>query len=100
RPARDRFASLAAFRLVLEALIGQKNLLAPGEYEFRTAFGALQNLIVEFHGLLPVVAGTRSGTLFPESDYAGNRWDSLLSPPQTREARNESYRKHPKFFAA
>jgi hypothetical protein len=47
------FAVLAPLRLVLEALIGKKHLLAGGEDEFRTAFAALQDSIVVFHVPLP-----------------------------------------------
>src|SRR3984885_12683892 len=48
------FAGFAAFRFVLEALVGEKHLLAGSKYEFSTAFGTLQDLIVEFHEPLPL----------------------------------------------
>jgi hypothetical protein len=43
------FAFLAPLGLVLEALVGEKHLLAGGEDELLTAFRALQDLIVIFH---------------------------------------------------
>jgi len=46
------FACLAALGLVLESLIHKKHLLAGGENELRTAFSALQNLVMVFHTLL------------------------------------------------
>src|ERR1700691_5813182 len=48
------FAGFAAFRFVLEALVGEKHLLAGSKYEFSAAFGTLQDLIVEFHEPLPL----------------------------------------------
>ncbi|HEV2523453.1 MAG TPA: hypothetical protein VGT24_13825 [Candidatus Acidoferrales bacterium] len=46
------FAVLAPLGLILEALIGEKHLLAGGEDELLTTFRALQDLIVVFHTLL------------------------------------------------
>jgi|SRR5579864_342034 len=46
----SRLTGLATLGLVLEALIGEKHLLAGGENKFRTAFRALQDPIVIFHG--------------------------------------------------
>jgi hypothetical protein len=42
----------APLGLVLEALVGVKQLLAGGENEFSPAIPALQDLIVVFHGPL------------------------------------------------
>ena len=53
-----RFAGLAALRLVLEALIGEKHLLAGSENEFRPALCALQNFVMVFHTLLRVPVRT------------------------------------------
>ncbi len=52
------FARLAPLGLVLEALVGEKHLLAGGEYELSRTFCALQNPIVVFHTLLHGLAGT------------------------------------------
>src|SRR4030088_2222439 len=38
-----------SFGLVLEALVGEKHLLAAGEHELRTALRTLQHLVVVFH---------------------------------------------------
>jgi len=46
------FAVLAPLGLVLEALVGEKHLLAGGENKLLTAFRTFQNLIVVFHTLL------------------------------------------------
>ena len=46
----SRLAGLTTLGLVLEALIGEKHLLAGGENKLRTAFRALQDPIVIFHG--------------------------------------------------
>jgi hypothetical protein len=54
-----RLARFAPFRLVLEAFIGEEHLFAGGKDKLRTAFGALQYLIVEFHGSLRAVAWRR-----------------------------------------
>jgi len=53
-PARRavRFACFAPLRLVLEALVGEKHLLARREYKLGRTFGALQDPIVVFHTLL------------------------------------------------
>jgi hypothetical protein len=48
------FAGFAAFGFVLEAFIGEKHLFAGGEDKLRTAFGTLQDFIVEFHEPLPL----------------------------------------------
>ena len=45
-----RLTRFAAFRLVLEAFVREEHLFAGGKHKLRTAFGALQYLIVEFHG--------------------------------------------------
>ena len=52
------FARFAPLGLVLEALVGEKHLLAGGENELSRTFGALQNPIVVFHTLLHDLAGT------------------------------------------
>src|SRR5712692_5403997 len=46
------FARLAPLGLVLEALVGEKHLLAGGEHKLGAALRALQDLIVVFHLLL------------------------------------------------
>jgi hypothetical protein len=46
----SRLAGLATLGLILEALIGEKHLLAGGENKFCTAFRTLQDPIVIFHG--------------------------------------------------
>jgi len=46
----SRLAGLTSLGLILEALVGEKHLLAGGENKFRTAFRALQDPIVIFHG--------------------------------------------------
>jgi hypothetical protein len=46
----SRLAGLTTLGLVLEALIGEEHLLAGGENKVRTAFRALQDPIVIFHG--------------------------------------------------
>jgi hypothetical protein len=46
------FAVLTPLGFVLETLVGEKYLFAGGKYEFLTAFGALQDLIMVFHTLL------------------------------------------------
>jgi hypothetical protein len=51
------FARLATLRLVFEAFVGEKHLLAGGEDEFRTAVGTLQDPIMVFHTLLRTRAG-------------------------------------------
>ena len=43
---------LAPLRFVLEAFVGEKHLLASGEYEFGSTIGALQDLVMIFHTLL------------------------------------------------
>ena len=45
-------AGLATLGLVLESLVREKHLLAGGENEFRSAIGALQDLVMVFHTLL------------------------------------------------
>jgi hypothetical protein len=52
------FARLAPLGLVLETLVGEKHLLAGGEYELSRTLCALQNPIVVFHTLLRGLAGT------------------------------------------
>src|SRR5262249_13325856 len=47
-----RFAGLAPLGLVLEALVGEKHLLASSEDKLCATFRAFQNLIVVFHRLL------------------------------------------------
>ena len=51
------FARLATLRLVFEAFVGEKHLLAGGEDEFRTAVGTLQDPIMVFHTLLRTRTG-------------------------------------------
>ena len=46
-------AGLATFRLVLEALVGEKHLFAGGKYKLGATLRALQNLVMEFHGSVP-----------------------------------------------
>jgi len=48
------FASFAPLGLVLEALVGEKHLLAGRENEFSSTFRALQDLIVVFHCAAPL----------------------------------------------
>jgi len=54
-------AGLTALGFVFKALIDEEHLLARGENEFRTAVGALENLIVIFHTLLRDQVGEGSG---------------------------------------
>ena len=56
-------ASLASLGFVFKSLVDEEHLLAGGEDEFRTAFGALENLIVIFHTLLRDRGGECSGRL-------------------------------------
>ena len=51
-------ARLAPLGLVLEALVGEKHLLAGGENELSRTFSALQNPVMVFHTLLQSLAGT------------------------------------------
>src|ERR1700723_3847946 len=51
-------ARLAPLGLILEALVGEKHLLAGGENELSRTFSALQNPVMEFHTLLHSLAGT------------------------------------------
>ena len=46
----SRLAGLTTLGLILKALVGEKHLFAGGENKFRTAFRALQDSIVIFHG--------------------------------------------------
>ena len=46
-------ARLAPLRLVFEALVGEKHLLAGGKNELRSTLSTLQDLIVIFHALPP-----------------------------------------------
>jgi hypothetical protein len=48
-----RFTRFAPLRLIFEALVGEKHLLARGENKFPAAFGTLQDLVMVFHTLLP-----------------------------------------------
>ncbi len=68
-----RFTGLAPLGLVLEALVGEEHLLARCEYKLRTAFCALQNLIVVFHSLLRGLAGIGQAAVLHKSDGAGIR---------------------------
>jgi hypothetical protein len=54
--------SLAALRLVLEALVGEKHLFAGSEHEFGSTLRALQNLVVVFHGSVPLDPRMGEGT--------------------------------------
>ncbi len=47
------FTALATLRLVLEAFVGEKHLLASSKNKLGTAFRTLQNPIVEFHVSAP-----------------------------------------------
>ena len=51
-------ARLAPLGLILEALVGEKHLLAGGENELSRTFSALQNPVMVFHTLLQSLAGT------------------------------------------
>jgi hypothetical protein len=62
------FARLTPLRFVLEALVGEKHLLAGGENELRCTFRALQDLIVVFHALLRELAGRGQAALQLWSD--------------------------------
>src|ERR1700722_540711 len=72
------FARLASLGLVLEALIGEKHLLAGSEYELRIAFRALQYLVVEFHEPLPLARAEREGMSEPCTVGPGR--EELLPP--------------------
>jgi len=48
------FATLATFRFVFEAFVGEEHLFAGRKDKLRTTFGTLQDLIVEFHEPLPL----------------------------------------------
>ena len=79
-------ACLATLRLVLEALVGEKHLLAGGKYEFSPAFRTLQDLVMIFHSLLR--GRVRSGRtavqrviqrrtrIRPDSRLSSARWHS------------------------
>jgi hypothetical protein len=54
--------SFAALRLVLEALVGEKHLFAGSKHEFGCAFRALQNLVMVFHGSVPLDPRMGEGT--------------------------------------
>jgi hypothetical protein len=56
-----RFASLAAFRFVLEAFIGEEHLFAGGEDELSSALGTLQDPVIVFHTLLRGPGSRRTG---------------------------------------
>jgi len=60
------FASFAALRLVLEALVGEKHLLAGSKHKLGATLRTLQYLIVEFHGRLPLgpLSGSGDGSSF------------------------------------
>jgi hypothetical protein len=60
-----RFAGFATFGFVLKTLIRKKHLFAGGENEFRSAIGALQDLVLVFHALLrgPGSHGIDSGAV-------------------------------------
>ena len=81
-----RFAPLG---LVLEALIGEKHLLAGSENELRPAFGALQDLIVVFHALLRDPCWDRTGSV---TTGAGRRDGSAGT--QLRQQRFSSADRH------
>jgi hypothetical protein len=59
------FAGFATLGFVLETLVCEKHLLAGGENEFRSAIGALQDLVLVFHALLrgPGSHGIDSGAV-------------------------------------
>src|SRR5258708_1983069 len=46
-------AGLAAFGLVLKALIGEKHLFAGRKYKLGATLRAFQNLVMVFHGSVP-----------------------------------------------
>ena len=48
------FAPFTSFRFVLEALVGEKHLLAGGKYKLGAALRTLQDPIVIFHEALPL----------------------------------------------
>ena len=56
-------ASFASLGFVFKSLVDEEHLLAGSEDEFRTAFGALENLILIFHTLLRDRGGECSGRL-------------------------------------
>jgi hypothetical protein len=68
------FAILAPFGLVLEALIGEKHLLAGGENKFLIAIRTLQDLIMVFHTLL------RGSTLVAEPVASSDEPESTGYP--------------------
>jgi hypothetical protein len=69
------FARLASLGFVLEALIGEKHLFAGGKYEFSSALGTLQDLVVEFHWLPLGRVRTRQGGMQHD---AGGRMSAEL----------------------
>jgi hypothetical protein len=69
RPAG--FAGFAPFGLVLEALIGEKHLLAGRENELSSAFCALQDLIMVFHCAAPP-CWERTGSDTSRELWSGN----------------------------
>jgi hypothetical protein len=56
------FARLAPLGLVLEALVGEKHLLAGGENELSRTFSTLQNPVMVFHTLLQELCRNRSSS--------------------------------------
>jgi hypothetical protein len=56
------FASLAPFGLVLKAFVREEHLFAGGEHKFRSAIGALQDLVMVFHTLLRGPCSHRTGS--------------------------------------
>jgi len=75
------FACLAPLGLVLEALVGEKHLLAGGKDELTSALAALQDLIVIFHMLLRHGVGTGLAALEFVPDRRGSL-DRNLRPPR------------------
>src|SRR5208282_2942945 len=80
------FARLAPLRLVLEALVGKKHLLAGGKDEFSAAFAALQDLVMVFHTLLRGPCSRREGSQVDgESSLGEGRGSGAACEPGSAE---------------
>jgi hypothetical protein len=73
------FARLAPLGLVLEALVGEKHLLAGGEDKLRPTVRALQDLVMIFHGPLRGLARTGQATRQAMSSETGT-WGRMRFP--------------------
>ena len=89
------FAAFTPLGLILEALVGIKQLLARGENKFCSAFRALQNLILVLHVPLhgpALVARPPACSMEPDSSWTNNAQPMKLIPSGSHQVALESPR--------